>query len=290
MGTLLTALSACKTVRVFVAETKDIVQKLRDYHNASPVVTAALGRLLTAASIIGTFAKGEKDIVTLQIHGDGPVKTLVATADAKGNVKGYAGEYLIDLPLKSNGKLDVGGAVGQGTLTVVRDDGAGEMPYVGKVPLVSGEIAEDITSYFAVSEQIPTVCALGVLIDTDLSVRSAGGVIIQLMPGASEQTIDTIEQNIAALSNVSSLFIDHSPEQIAEKALKNIGISMHYSRTVAYKCDCSEEKCERMLSSLSARDLRRLIDEDHKADIVCNFCSSIYHFDEKQLLAILQKK
>ena len=290
MGTLFSALSTCKTVRVFVADTKDIVQKAHEYHSTSPVVSAALGRLLTAASMMGTMLKEEGEIVTLQISGDGPIGKLLATADYKGNVKGYAQNYTVDLPLKGNGKLDVAAAVGQGTLSVVRDNQMTGVPYTGKIELVSGEIAEDITAYFATSEQTPTVCALGVLVDRDLSIKSAGGVLIQLLPGASEQTISILEENCKSLSAVSSLLLDHTPEEIAEIALKNIGIYMHTQREIAYKCDCSRIKCEKILSSLKPEEIKQIIDEDHKADIVCSFCGKSYHFDETQLREILQKK
>ena len=290
MAQLLTALSANKTVRVLVCNSTDMVQQVRDYHQTSPVVSAALGRLLTASSMMGSLLKNEGEMVTLQIHGDGPIGSMTVTADHKGNVKGYAANSQVDIPTKPNGKLDVSGAVGKGFLSVVRDNLTTGVPYIGKIPLVSGEIAEDITSYFATSEQTPTVCALGVLVDTDLSIRSAGGILIQLMPDVDDETITIIENNIQKFNSVSSLFADHTVEEISDMALEGIGECMHIIQTPAYKCDCSEEKCSTMLSSLESDVLRQMIEEDGKADIVCGFCNRSYQFDKNALIEILSKK
>lgn len=290
MAQLLTALSETKTVRVLVCNSTDMVQQAHEYHNTSPVVSAALGRLLTAASMMGSLLKNKGEMITVQIRGDGPIGALTATADHHGNVKGYAANSQIDLPLKPNGKLDVSGAVGEGTLSVVRDNLTTGVPYVGKTPLVSGEIAEDITAYFANSEQTPTVCALGVLVDTDLSILSAGGVLIQLMPDVEEETISILEKNISKFNSVSSLFLDHSLEEIAEMALEGIGECMHFIQQPAYKCDCSKEKCSTMLSSLNIDSLRKMIEEDGKAEVVCGFCNRRYNFTKEELLEILAKK
>ena len=267
MAQLLTALSETKTVRVLVCNSTDIVQQAHEYHNTSPVVSAALGRLLTAASMMGSLLKNKGEMITLQVRGDGPIGSITATADY--------------LPLKPNGKLDVSGAVGQGMLSVVRDNLTTGVPYIGKIPLVSGEIAEDITSYFAHSEQTPTVCALGVLVDTDLSILSAGGIL---------KTISIIEQNITKFNSVSTLFKDHSLEEIAAMALEGIGECMHFIREPAYKCDCSKEKCEQMLMSLNNESLEKIVYEDGHADIICGFCDRSYHFDKSELLEILAKK
>lgn len=289
MAQLLTALSANKTVRVLVCNSTDMVQQVHEYHHTSPVVSAALGRLLTAASMMGSLLKNEGEMVTLQIHGDGPIGNMTVTADYKGNVKGYAGNSQVDIPTKPNGKLDVSGAVGQGYLSVVRDNLTTGVPYIGKIPLVSGEIAEDITSYFATSEQTPTVCALGVLVNPDLSIRSAGGILIQLMPDVDDETISVIEKNIEQFASVSTLFAEHTVEEISEMALAGIGECMHIIQTPAYKCDCSKEKCESMLSSLNKESLTQMIEEDGKADIVCGFCNRSYHFDKNELVRILSK-
>ncbi len=290
MAELLTALSETKTVRVIVCNSTDMVQQAHEYHDTTPVVSAALGRLLTAASMMGSLLKNEGEMVTLQIKGDGPIGAITATADHKGNVKGYAANSQIDIPLKANGKLDVSGAVGEGMLSVVRDNASTGVPYIGKIPLVSGEIAEDITAYFANSEQTPTVCALGVLVDTDLSILSSGGILIQLMPDVEDETIDIIERNIAKFSSISSLFLDHTTEEIAQMALDGIGECMHFIREPAYKCDCSQEKCINMLMSLNNESLEKSVYEDEKADIVCGFCNRTYHFDKNELLEILAKK
>ena len=290
MAQILTALSETGTVRVLVCNSTDMVQQAHEYHNTSPVVSAALGRLLTAASMMGSLLKNNGEMLSLQVKGDGPIGSITATADNLGNVKGYAANPHIDLPLKENGKLDVSGAVGEGTLSVVRDNITTGVPYIGKIPLVSGEIAEDITSYFANSEQTPTVCALGVLVDTDLSILSAGGVLIQLMPGVEEETISMLEKNITKFSSVSSLFKEKTLEEIAAMALEGIGESMHFIRNAAYKCDCSKEKCEQMLLALNNESLKKIVHEDGKADIVCGFCNRSYHFDKNELLDILAKK
>ena len=290
MAQLLTALSTNKTVRVLVCNSTDMVQQIRNYHNTSPVVSAALGRLLTAASMMGSLLKNEGELVTLQVHGDGPINSMTVTADYVGNVKGYASNSQIDIPLKSNGKLDVSGAVGSGYLSVVRNNLTTGVPYIGKIPLVSGEIAEDITSYFATSEQTPTVCALGVLVNPDLSIASAGGILIQLMPDVDDETISIVEKNIKKFNSVSTLFAEHTVEEISDMALDGIGECMHIVQTPAYKCDCSKEKCQVMLSSLNADALKQMIDEDGKADIVCGFCNLSYHFDKNELVEILSKK
>lgn len=288
MAKLLSALDGTKTVRVYVCESTDIVEQARVYHNTSPVVSAALGRFLTAASIMGSLLKNEGEMLTLQIKGDGPVGALVATADHKGNVKGYPGNAAVDLPLKPNGKLDVSGAVGHGTLSVVRDNLTTGVPYTGKIPLVSGEIAEDITSYFAISEQTPTVCALGVLVDTDCSILSAGGILIQLLPDVKDETITVIERNIQKFNSVSTLFRDHSVEEIADMALEGLGECMHFVREPEYKCDCSREKCESMIASLKKEEVEQMIEQDGKADIVCGFCNTTYHFTKEELKKIIK--
>lgn len=289
MGKLFSALSADHTVRIFIAQSTDIAEKARQIHGCSPVVTAALGRLLTAGTIMGRTLKEKNDLLTLQIHGDGPLGTLVVTADHLGNVKGYPGCANVDIPLKSKGKLDVGGAVGNGTLTVIRDNGSNQ-PYIGKTQLVSGEIAEDITYYFAASEQIPTVCALGVLVDTDQSVKSAGGFLIQLLPGADDTAIERIEQNLKDIPPISSWLLTDSIEQIAEKLMGTLGIYPLETTSIQFHCECSYDRCIKALSTLSPTDIDEMIQKDGGAELSCHFCNSTYRFDSDALRAIIEKK
>ncbi len=289
MGKLYSALSENKMVRVFVADSTDIAEQARVFHNTSPVVTAALGRLLTAGAIMGRNLKNEKDLLTLQIRADGPIKTLVVTADNKGNVKGYPGVSQVDLPLKRPGKLDVGSAVGQGILTVIRDTGAKE-PYIGKTELVSGEIAEDITYYYAASEQTPTVCALGVLVDTDYTVKHAGGYLIQLLPGADDAVIDQLEKNMKGLPSISSWLADATVEEIAKTLLGPLGVHPMQTDSIQYYCGCSKDKCIDVLSTLSPADLADIIEKDQGTEMNCHFCNRSYTFSTEELKKIFEKK
>ncbi len=282
----LTILSDNGMVRGFFLNSKDIAQQAFNYHQTSPVVTAALGRLLTITSMMGKTLKNDKDLVTLQIEGDGPIRTVLATADRHGKVKGYTGANIADLPLNSAGKLDVRGAIGAGYLTVLRDNGEGE-PYVSRTELVSGEIAEDITHYFATSEQTPTVCALGVLVDRDYSVKSAGGFLIQLLPGADEETIDTLEENLSHLHNVSSMFEHSSNEEIANILMKNLPYHVTEKWDGVYHCNCSKEKTEKVLLSIGKKELASLIEENHDVELCCSFCSNKYKFTPKEMENLL---
>ena len=266
-------------------DSTEIVREMERLHKTSAVTTAALGRLLTAASMMGIMLKSTRDSVTIQIRGGGPAGRLLAVSDGTGNVKGYVENPVVELPPREDGHLDVGTAVGRdGTLDVIRDLGMRE-PYIGQVPLTSGEIAEDITSYFAISEQVPTVCALGVLVDTDLSVRCAGGFIVQLLPGATEQEIDLLEQNIKAMPSVTAMLEQgKTVRDMLDMALQGFRPDILDSYPVTYRCDCSRERVEGMLRSLGRKEVEKLRDEDPIAEVNCQFCDKIYKVDLNELL------
>lgn len=266
-------------------DSTEIVREMERLHKTSAVTTAALGRLLTAASMMGIMLKSTRDSVTIQIRGGGPAGRLLAVSDGTGNVKGYVENPVVELPPREDGHLDVGTAVGRdGTLDVIRDLGMRE-PYIGQVPLTSGEIAEDITSYFAISEQVPTVCALGVLVDTDLSVRCAGGFIVQLLPGATEQEIDLLEQNIKAMPSVTAMLEQgKTVRDMLDMALQGFRPDILDSYHVTYRCDCSRERVESMLRSLGRKEVEKLRDEDPIAEVNCQFCDKIYKVDLNELL------
>lgn len=266
-------------------DSTEIVREMERLHKTSAVTTAALGRLLTAASMMGIMLKSTRDSVTIQIRGGGPAGRLLAVSDGTGNVKGYVENPVVELPPREDGHLDVGTAVGRdGTLDVIRDLGMRE-PYIGQVPLTSGEIAEDITSYFAISEQVPTVCALGVLVDTDLSVRCAGGFIVQLLPGATEQEIDLLEQNIKAMPSVTAMLEQgKTVRDMLDMALQGFQPDILDSYPVTYRCDCSRERVEGMLRSLGRKEVEKLRDEDPIAEVNCQFCDKTYKVDLNELL------
>ena len=266
-------------------DSTEIVREMERLHKTSAVTTAALGRLLTAASMMGIMLKGSKDSITLQIRGGGPAGRLMAVSDGTGNVKGYVENPVVELPLRADGHLNVGAAVGKdGTLDVIRDLGLRE-PYIGQVPLVSGEIAEDVTSYFAISEQVPTVCALGVLVNPDLTVKCAGGFILQLLPGATEAEIDRLEKNIQGMSSITALLNEgKTVEELLHMALDGFAPEILDSYHVTYRCDCSAERVERTLRSLGRAEVERLRDEDPVATVDCQFCGKAYHIDLNELL------
>ena len=282
----MTILSNNGMVRGYFLNSKELVQQVFDYHQTAPVVTAALGRLLTASAMMGKTLKNDRDLLTLQIEGEGPVRTLLATADRNGRVKGYAGIPRVDIPLKSNGKLDVSGAIGDGYLTVLRDNGEGE-PYVSRTQLVSGEIAEDITHYFATSEQTPTVCALGVLVDRDYNVKSAGGFLIQLLPGADDEVIDQLEKNLTQIQNVSSMFEHTSNQAIADILMNQIPYHVTEEWSAEYYCNCSRRKTEQVLLTLGKKDLASLIEEGKPVELCCHFCDKKYSFTPKDMEKLL---
>ena len=264
MGKLIRGLSENGGIVFCGVDSTDIVCKAEQLHTTSATCSAALGRLLTGASLMGSMLKDDRDTITLRVSGNGPAGVVIACTDGTGNVKGCIDHPLVELPAKANGHLDVGGAVGKdGVLTVIRDNRLQKEPTVGQVPLVSGEIAEDITSYYAYSEQVPTVCALGVLVDEDLSISCAGGYLLQLLPGATDAEITQLEQNIAAMPSVTEmLHAGKTPEDMMNLAMAGFNPSVLDEREVRYQCDCSRERTEQMLLSLGRKELEKLRDED----------------------------
>lgn len=291
MGNLIRAISKDGSFIAFVVDTKEIVNRAAQIHRSSPVVTAALGRLLSAASMMGVMLKGKDDTVTLRIRADGPAGNLIAVADSEGNVRGYVDRPEVDLPLNAAGKLDVGGAVGRsGTLTVVKDLHLKE-PYSGSTALVSGEIAEDVTQYFAQSEQTPTVCALGVLVDTDLTVRASGGYIIQLLPYCEDGVIDRIEANLRDVSPVSAMLDGGmTPEKVLRTVLRGFELEIMSETQVGYVCNCSRERIARALHSMGAAELLALVREQGGAEVTCHFCDRKYHFTADELRSLAAKR
>ncbi len=267
---------------------RDLTERARQIHKTLPVATAALGRALSGASLMGNALKGRGASLTLQIKGGGPLGTVLAVSDPEGNVRGYVTNPQVDLPLRADGKLDVGRAVGsEGTITVIKDLHMKE-PYVGTVDLLGGEIAEDIAGYFVESEQIPTACALGVLVDRDQSVKSAGGYLIQLMPGAGEDTIAKVEGGVMAAGNVSAMLErDPDPEHMLRTVLSDFEVKILESDPVEYRCACSRERVERALISLGKGELESMLREQGGCELTCQFCDSVYRFTEQDLEHIL---
>ena len=270
-------------IRAFFITDRDTVEYARKAHNTSPVVTAALGRLMTGALMMGADMKGEEDTVTLRVEGDGPIKGMTVVADSRGNVKGFPMEPLVIIPANDKGKLDVGGAVGKGTLSVIKDIGMKE-PYTGQVPLISGEIAEDLTYYFAASEQIPSSVALGVLMNKENTVRRAGGFMIQLMPGADEDVLSRLEERLASMKSVTACLDEGmGPEDIMRLLLSDMEPEINDRLPVRFKCSCSREKMENAIISIGRKDLKSLIDEGEPVEAVCHFCGTRYRFDMPEL-------
>ncbi len=284
MSELLRCLTRDGTVMAMALDATDIVSEAERIHKTSAVTTAALGRLLTAASMMGMMLKGKDDSLTLRINGGGPAGTVMAVSDSGGNVRGYVQQPVVEIPLKPNGKLDVSGAVGtDGQLYVLRDDG-GDRPYSGCVPIVSGEIAEDITSYYAVSEQTPTVCALGVLVAPDLTVQAAGGLLLQLLPFCPDDVIDRVEKNVAVLPSITSMLTDGlSPRQIVERVLDGMPFDVLDTAAPGYRCACSRQKVERALASMSREERMALPDGHGMTEVTCNFCDKVYRFTREEL-------
>ena len=287
MANLIRGLSENGGVVFCGVDSTQIVRKAEKLHTTSATCSAALGRLLTGAALMGSMLKDDRDQVTLRVSGGGPAGVVIACTDGTGNVKGCIDHPLVELPAKPNGHLDVGGAVGKdGVLTVIRDNRLQKEPTVGQVPLVSGEIAEDLTAYYAYSEQVPTVMALGVLVDKDLSILCAGGFMVQLLPGATDAEIDQLEKNIAAMPSVTTLLHEgKTPEDMMQLALAGFDPNVLDERDVHYQCDCSAERTKEMLFSLGRKELVRMRDEDPACEVVCHFCHSKYQYDLNDLLA-----
>lgn len=290
MGELVRAISENGGVVAFAIDSTDIVSQMERIHRTSAVVTAGLGRLLTAASLMGSLLKNKDDSITLRMKGNGPAGSLIAVSDYMGNVRGYVENPIVELELNKFGKLDVSGAIGkEGTLSVVKDIGLKD-PYVGQIPLVSGEVAEDITAYYANSEQIPTACGLGVLVAPDLSVLSAGGYIIQLLPGTTDEEITQIEENIRNMPPVSTMLNDKkTPEDICKMALNGFNPEVLDRMNCTYKCNCSRERVEKALISLGKEELIAMADENTTQKVNCHFCNKIYRFNSKELRDLVEK-
>lgn len=287
MGKIVRTISADASVVATAFDAKDVVAEIERIHKPSAVVTAALGRLSIAASLIGMGLKNKEDTVTVRMNGNGPCGTLIAVADSFGNVKSYVGNPIVEIPLNNLGKLDVKGAVGtEGTLTVIKDLGLRE-PYTGQIPIMSGEIAEDIAAYFAISEQIPTVCGLGVLVNPDLTVAAAGGYLIQLLPFADEKVIDIIENNIKSLPSVTEMLSSGvTVEEMALKVLDGLTPNVLDDFSAEYKCDCSKERVERALISIGRNDLKEMAAENENTEVCCHFCDKKYSFSSEELIAL----
>ena len=286
---IIRATAAEGQIRAFAATTKELTEFARQAHNTSPVATAALGRLLTAGAMMGVMMKGADDILTIKIEGDGPIGGLTVTADSKGDVKGYAYNPEVMLPPNEKGKLDVGGALGIGVLSVIKDIGLKE-PYVGQTILVTSEIAEDLTYYFATSEQTPSSVALGVLMNKDNTVRQAGGFILQLLPGASEEVISTLENRLKEITSITSLLdAGNTPEMILEHILGDFDLEILDKIPTQFACNCSRERIEKALISIGKKELQEMINEGKTIEMNCHFCNKHYPVTVEELKGLLEK-
>ena len=286
---IIRATAANDQIRAFAAVTTEMVETAREHHNTSPVATAAPGRLLTAGAMMGSMMKGEKDVLTLQIKAGGPLQGITVTADSQGNVKGYVGNPDVCIPANSKGKLDVAGAVGPGFLTVIKDMGLKE-PYSGQVMLQTCEIAEDLTYYFATSEQVPSAVGLGVLMNKNNTVRQAGGFIVQLMPFAEEDVISKLEQNVQKINSVTNLLEEgHTPESLLEKVLEGFDVQINEKMDTRFHCNCSKERVEKALISIGRKELNEMIQEGKPIEMNCHFCNTNYNFTVEELKEILRR-
>lgn len=286
MDRIIRATAGDGAIKMAVIEARDTVQTAREIHGLSPTASAALGRTLCAASLMGDMMKEEDATLTIRVQGDGPAGNVIAVSDSNGNVRGHIDNPYVDLPLRADGKLDVGGAVGhEGTLTVSRDLGM-RAPYIGSVALVSGEIAEDITSYLLESEQVPSACALGVLVDTDTSIRAAGGFIVQLMPGADEKLIETLEENIFMMDQLTTILDEDGAEELFRQVLKGLEYHIVGETPIEYRCPCSRERFAKALAGLEPETLGEMIRDGGGADIRCDFCRKRYLFTPEDLAAL----
>ena len=286
---IIRATAANDQIRAFAAVTTEMVETAREHHNTSPVATAALGRLLTAGAMMGSMMKGEKDVLTLQIKAGGPLQGITVTADSQGNVKGYVGNPDVCIPANSKGKLDVAGAVGPGFLTVIKDMGLKE-PYSGQVMLQTCEIAEDLTYYFATSEQVPSAVGLGVLMNKNNTVRQAGGFIVQLMPFAEEEVISRLEQNVQKINSVTNLLEEgDTPESLLEKVLEGFDVQINEKMDTRFRCNCSKERVAKALISIGRKELNEMIQEGKPIEMNCHFCNTNYNFTVEELKEILRR-
>lgn len=289
MDKILRATAAEGFVKMSAISAKETVQRAKDIHHLTPTTSAALGRTLCGASMLGNLLKEEKGSLTIRINGGGPIDGIVAVSDSEGFVRGYVGNPKVDLPLREDGKLDVGGAVGaDGMLTVSRDIGLKE-PYIGSVELVSGEIGDDLTRYMLESEQIPAACGLGVLVDTDLSIKAAGGFIVQLMPGAPEEYIDILENNIFLMDQLTTILAEDGLEEVFAQVLKGLEYHIVDENEVGYRCYCSREKVSDAMLSVGADAIQEMIDDGKNIDVSCQFCDSIYSFSPDELAALISE-
>ena len=286
---MIRATAAEGQIRAFAATTRDMVENAKNAHNTSPVATAALGRLMTAAAMMGADLKGEKDLLTLRIEGSGPLGGLLVTANGHGDVKGYAFNPDVMLPPNAQGKLDVGGSLDLGVLSVIKDIGLKE-PYVGQTQLVTGEIAEDLTYYFATSEQVPSSVALGVLMNKDNTVRQAGGFIIQLLPGASDEIIDKLEAKLSGISSITALLnAGKTPEEILTDILGEFGLEILKKMPVQFHCDCERSRVEKAIISIGKKEIQDMINEGREIEVNCQFCNKHYKFSVDELGDMLKK-
>ena len=286
---IIRAIAANDQIRAFAAVTTETVETARQDHNTSPVATAALGRLLTAGAMMGTMMKGDKDILTLQIKAGGPLEGITVTADSKGRVKGYVGNPDVCIPANSKGKLDVAGAVGVGFMNVIKDMGLKE-PYVGQVALQTSEIAEDLTYYFATSEQVPSAVGLGVLMNKDNTVKCAGGFIVQVMPFIEDEVLNKLEANIQKIQSVTSMLDNGpTPEQMLEQVLEGLDLEITDTMPAQFYCNCSKKRIEKAIISIGKKDIQEMIDEGKEIEVKCHFCNTAYKYSVDELKELLKQ-
>lgn len=283
------ATAADANIRAFAVTAKEMVETAREHHKTTPVMTAALGRLLCGGAMMGSMMKGEKDLITLQIQCSGPAKGLTVTADANGNVKGFAVNPQVELPLNAQGKLDVGGALDLGILTVIKDMGLKE-PYSGQTMLQTGEIAEDLTYYFATSEQVPSSVGLGVLMEKDNTVRCAGGFIVQVMPFVEDEVLDKLEANIQKIQSVTAMLDNgHTPEEMLNQVLEGLDVEITDTLPAKFSCNCSKDRIEKAIISIGKKEIQAMIDDDKPIEVKCHFCNTAYKFEVEELKKLLKK-
>lgn len=283
MDYIIRATAANQQIRAFAITSKELVETARQHHNTSPVATAALGRLLTGGAMMGVMMKGDNDILTLMMKGDGPIHGVTVTADSKGNVKGYVGNPNVIIPANYAGKLDVGAAIGYGTLTVIKDMGLKE-PYSSQVPLGTSEVAEDLTYYFATSEQVPSAVGLGVLMSKDNAVKQAGGFIVQVMPFAEEETIQILEERIGKISSITDMLEKGmTPEDILKEVMGDMDVQFTDKIPTRFQCNCSKEKIVKALAGISKKELDEIINDGKEINVRCDFCNTDYKFSVEEL-------